>query len=351
MNSMMNSTGNIMVKALAIACCGMALSLGGFQASAKADEINIYSYRAQVLLQPFLDAYSAETGTKFNVVHAPKGLLQRLKSEGANSPADMVLTVDVSRIAALADEGVFDPLSDATIRQNVPSYLRDDSAGWTALSLRARVVAISKNRVAEGEITRIEDLADPKWEGRICTRKGSHVYNRALLASLIAHHGSDEATKWAEALVQNLARKPQGNDRAQAKAIWSGECDVAIMNSYYVGKMKFNNKETEQQAWADAIKVVYLNQNDRGQHVNISAGGVLKSAKNKEAATDFLAWLTTDKAQKIYADINFEYPVHANVTPHEEVASWGSFKMDELPISEIAKNSPEAQLIIDRVRW
>lgn len=339
------------IKTTATALLGVAISFGGFQTLAKPDEINIYSYRAQMLLQPFLDAYSAETGTSFNVVHAPKGLLQRLRSEGANSPADMVLTVDVSRIAALADEGVFEPLSDTTIRQNVPAYLRDDSAGWTALSLRARVVAISHERVAEGEITRIEDLADPKWEGRICTRKGSHVYNRALLASLIAHHGSAEATKWAEALVDNLARKPQGNDRAQAKAIWAGECDVAIMNSYYVGKMKFNNKETEQQDWAEAIQVVYLNQADRGQHVNISAGGVLKNAKNKEAATAFLGWLTTEKAQKIYADINFEYPVVASVQPHEEVASWGKFKMDELPISEIAKNSPEAQLIIDRVRW
>ena len=339
------------IKTTVTALLGVAISFGGFQTLAKADEINIYSYRAQMLLQPFLDAYSAETGTNFNVVHAPKGLLQRLRSEGANSPADMVLTVDVSRIAALADEGVFEPLSDTIIRQNVPAYLRDDTAGWTALSLRARVVAISNERVAEGEITRIEDLADPKWEGRICTRKGSHVYNRALLASLIAHHGSEAATKWAEALVDNLARKPQGNDRAQAKAIWAGECDVAIMNSYYVGKMKFNNKETEQQDWAEAIQVVYLNQADRGQHVNISAGGVLKNAKNKEAATAFLGWLTTDKAQKIYADINFEYPVVASVQPHEEVASWGKFKMDELPISEIAKNSPEAQLIIDRVRW
>ncbi|MGC6440727.1 MAG: extracellular solute-binding protein [Candidatus Puniceispirillaceae bacterium] len=339
------------IKTTITALLGVAISFAGFQTLAKADEINIYSYRAQMLLQPFLDAYSAETGTSFNVVHAPKGLLQRLRSEGANSPADMVLTVDVSRIAALADEGVFEPLSDTIIRQNVPAYLRDDTAGWTALSLRARVVAISNERVAEGEITRIEDLADPKWEGRICTRKGSHVYNRALLASLIAHHGSEAATKWAEALVDNLARKPQGNDRAQAKAIWAGECDVAIMNSYYVGKMKFNNKETEQQDWAEAIQVVYLNQADRGQHVNISAGGVLKNAKNKEAATAFLGWLTTDKAQKIYADINFEYPVVASVQPHEEVASWGKFKMDELPISEIAKNSPEAQLIIDRVRW
>ncbi|MGC6411411.1 MAG: extracellular solute-binding protein [Candidatus Puniceispirillaceae bacterium] len=339
------------IKTTITALLGVAISFAGFQTLAKADEINIYSYRAQMLLQPFLDAYSAETGTSFNVVHAPKGLLQRLRSEGANSPADMVLTVDVSRIAALADEGVFEPLSDTIIRQNVPAYLRDDTAGWTALSLRARVVAISNERVAEGEIARIEDLADPKWEGRICTRKGSHVYNRALLASLIAHHGSEAATKWAEALVDNLARKPQGNDRAQAKAIWAGECDVAIMNSYYVGKMKFNNKETEQQDWAEAIQVVYLNQTDRGQHVNISAGGVLKNAKNKEAATAFLGWLTTDKAQKIYADINFEYPVVASVQPHEEVASWGKFKMDELPISEIAKNSPEAQLIIDRVRW
>ena len=199
---------------------------------ASADTLNIYSYRSQLLLQPLLDAYTAETGTNFNIVHAPKGLVQRLQAEGANTKADLVMTVDISRIAELAETGLLTELQSDIIEANVPHYHRDERDLWTALSSRARIVAISKDRVAKGAIQNIEDLANPDWKGRLCTRKGSHVYNRALLASIIAHNGEAEAKAWAEALVGNLARKPQGNDRAQAKAIWAGECDIAIMNTY-----------------------------------------------------------------------------------------------------------------------
>ena len=206
----------------------------------------------------------------------------------------------------MADSDLLAELNSDVIEANVPAYHRDSEDRWTALSSRARIIAISKDRVAEGAITRIEDLAKPEWKGRICSRKGSHVYNRALLASLVAHHGEEAARDWAEALVANLARKPQGNDRAQAKAIWSGECDVAIMNTYYYGKMKFNDKEPEQKDWADAISLVFLNQDDRGQHVNISGGGILKTSENKQAARAFLEWLTEEDAQKIYASANYE---------------------------------------------
>ncbi len=330
-----------------VAGCILLLSA----APLSAQELNIYSYRTQQLLQPFLDAYSAKTGIKFNVVHAPKGLAQRLKAEGASSQADLVLTVDVSRIAELKDLGLLAPLNSSIINKRVPSWLRDKDDRWTALSTRARIIAISAERVQKGAISRIEDLADPKWRGKICTRKGSHVYNRALLASLIAHHGEAEAEKWAKGLVANLARKPQGNDRAQAKAIYAGECDIAVMNTYYVGKMKFNKKNPEQQDWAAAMRIVYFNQDDRGQHVNISGGGIVKSSSRAKQARAFLEWLTGEEAQKIYASTNYEFPVHPDAELDPEVASWGKFKTDTLPINALAANSEAAQKIIDRVGW
>ena len=320
-------------------------------ASADTHTLNIYSYRKPQLLQPFLDAYTAKTGIEFNVVHSPKGLAQRLKAEGDASPADIVLTVDVSRLVELSELGVLAPIESTLINERVPSHLRDAKDQWTALSTRARVIATSKSRVDADAIKRIEDLADPEWKGRICTRKGSHVYNRALLASLVVHLGAEEAESWARDFVANLARKPQGNDRAQAKAIAAGECDVALMNTYYYANMKYNEENPEQKVWAEAIRLVFTNQDDRGQHVNISGGGIVRSSTNKAEARRFLEWLTSEEAQAIYASVNYEYPVNPESEVSAEVASWGNFKADDVPISAIAAASPQAQAIIDRVGW
>ncbi|XDZ64774.1 extracellular solute-binding protein [Alphaproteobacteria bacterium LSUCC0684] len=323
----------------------------GVVAPAFAGTLNIYSYRAPQLLAPLLEAYGKKTGTEFNVVHAPQGLAQRLQAEGASSPADIVLTSDVSRIVELAELDLLAPVSSPVIERNVPQYLREKEGRWIALSTRARILAVSKDRVAEGSISRIEDLADPKWKGRVCSRKGSHVYNRALLASLIAHHGEAEAEAWARGLVANLARKPQGNDRAQAKAIFSGECDVALMNTYYYGNMKFNTDNPEQKLWAESIRLVFLNQEDRGQHINISGGGIVRTSPRAEEARAFLEWLTEKEAQSIYASVNFEYPVNPAVSADSEVASWGSFRVDTLPIESLAEYSRAAQMIINRTGW
>ena len=319
--------------------------------SGLAAELNVYSYRVPQLLQPFLDAYTAETGTQFNVVHAPKGLAQRLQSEGAGSPADVVLTVDISRIAELENMGLLSPLNSDVINQRVPAHLRDDDGTWTALSTRARVIVVSNTRVQEGEITRIEDLAKPEWKGRICSRKGSHVYNRALLASLVVHLGEEAAEDWAKAYVDNLAKRPQGNDRAQAKSIFAGECDVALMNTYYYGAMANNTKNPEQQDWAKAIRMVFFNQDDRGQHINISAGGVVKTSPHQDEARAFLEWMTGPVAQRIYAEVNAEYPVNADVAPDPSVAAWGAFKADDVSIEAIGRASSTAQMIIDRTGW
>jgi len=194
-------------------------------------------------------------------------------------------------------------------------------------------------------------LADVKFKGKICTRPGSHAYNRSLLASIIAANGELRAEQWAKGLVNNLARNPEGNDRAQAKAIFEGVCDIAIMNTYYYGKMKFNVKNSEQKDWADAINIIFTNQDNRGNHINVAGGGLVKYSKNKDNAIVLLEFLTKSKAQALYSSMNYEYPVNPNVSLSEELKSWGEFKEDKLPIEKLAELAPVAQKIIDRVGW
>ena len=331
--------------------CGALLMAIISNGAALAESLGIYTHRQPFLLEPILEAYTKKTGVEFQTVYAPKGLAARLKAEGERTDADLVLTVDISRIKELADTGLLAPLASEILNKHVPSHLRDANDRWTALSLRARIIAVSKERVGKQAITTIEDLASPKWQGRVCSRKGSHVYNRAVLASLIAHNGKEAAKNWTLGLVDNLARRPQGNDRAQAKAIYSGQCDVALMNTYYYGKMKFAKDKPEQQKWADSIEIAFFNQDGRGQHVNISAAGITQGSKRKELARAFLEWVTSEEAQQIYTKVNFEYPVNPNAQLSEEVASWGTFKMDMLPMNVIADNSPQAQRIINETGW
>ncbi len=331
--------------------CGALLMAVISNGAALAESLGIYTHRQPFLLEPILEAYTKKTGVEFQTVYAPKGLAARLKAEGERTEADLVLTVDISRIKELADTGLLAPLASDILNKHVPSHLRDANDRWTALSLRARIIAVSKERVGKQAITTIEDLASPKWQGRVCSRKGSHVYNRAVLASLIAHNGEEAAKNWTLGLVDNLARRPQGNDRAQAKAIYSGQCDVALMNTYYYGKMKFAKDKPEQQKWADSIEIAFFNQDGRGQHVNISAAGITQGSKRKELARAFLEWVTSEEAQQIYTTVNFEYPVNPNAQLSEEVESWGTFKMDMLPMNVIADNSPQAQRIINETGW
>ena len=318
--------------------------------SALSSVLNVYSHRQPFLIDPFLKAFEQATGTKVNVVFADKGLVQRLRAEGSRSPADVILTVDIARLSAYVDNGLFSKIFSPKLHQNIPSHLRDDGGRWFGLSLRARVVAIARGRVKSDEIKRIEDLAKLQWKGRICTRPGSHVYNRALLASIIAANGEEAAEAWATGLVRNLARRPQGNDRAQAKAIYQGICDVAIMNSYYFGYMK-NSDKAEQKKWADALEIVFTNQDDRGNHVNISGGGIAKYSKNKKLAVKFLEFLSENQAQKLFGRINYELPVNPKADAATNVKIWAEFKRDDLSINKIAELTPLAQKIIDRVGW
>ena len=331
---------------------GAAVYAGSLAATgdALAAELNIYSHRQPFLIEPFIKAYAKQTGTNVNIVYASKGLAQRLQAEGARSPADVILTVDIARLNVYADKKLLAQVNSKTLQANVPDHLRDPDNRWFAFSKRARVVVVSKEATDAQKITRYEDLTDPKWKGRICARPGSHVYNRALIASLINASGEAGAEKWARGVYDNLARRPQGNDRAQVKAIYEGVCDIAIINNYYFGKLKHSNKG-EHQKWANSVNLVFPNQSDRGTHVNISGGGVALHSKNKEEAVRFLEFLTSKAAQDLYGSVNYEYPVNPNIPVSAELRSWGTFEEDQMPIARIADLAPKAQRIIDKVGW
>ena len=315
-------------------------------------ELNIYSHRQPFLINPFLKVFTEKTGIKTNVVYSTKGLAQRLKAEGENSPADIILTVDIGRLQVYADLKLLAEINSKKLNENIPPHLRSLDKTWVGLSKRSRIIVVSKSRVKPSAISRIEDLANPTWKKKICSRPGSHVYNRALMSSMIAAHGIDEATEWAKGLVANLARRPQGNDRAQVKAIYEGQCDIAIINNYYYGKLKYSD-DPQQRDWAEELYLIFPNQGpgDRGAHINISGGGVAKYSKNKIEALRLLEFLSEEESQKLYGTINFEYPINPKVIPTEILQKWGSFREDKLPIQRIAEFSQDAQKIIDKVGW
>lgn len=318
-----------------------------------AGEVNLYSYRQPFLIEPLLNKFTAETGIKVNVVFADKGMLEKIQAAGANNPADAVLTVDIGRLYALKQAGVFAPVKSDILEANIPAHLRDPENLWFGLTQRARIALVSKDRIQPGELTSYEDLANPKFRGKICLRSGKQAYNVALIASMIAHHGEANAKAWLQGVKANLSGKPQGNDRAQAKAVYEGQCDIAIANTYYLGAMQTNDKKPEQKEWAKAVRITFLNQgsSDRGAHVNVSGAGVLKGAKHRAEAVKLVEWLSGDEAQKIYADVNFEYPVKPGVKPSELVQSWGAFKSDSLSMEEIAKNRDAATRLVDEVNF
>ncbi len=318
-------------------------------ANGQADELNIYSYRQPFLIRPLMDSFTEETGTTVNIVYAKKGMLERIKAEGPNSPADLVLTVDIGRLNDMVEADVLAETSSDTLEKKIPAYLRDPQGKWYGLTQRSRVIFASIDRIPTDETFNYESLADPKFKGLICTRSGKHVYNVSLIASMIAHHGEAETRRWLQGLKANLARKPQGNDRAQARAIFEGQCDLGIGNTYYYGKMATNDKKPEQKQWAKAIRVVFPNQNGRGAHMNISGAGVLKSSKNKSAAIKLIEFLASPKAQAIYAQQNFEYPVTGGVSADAVTAKLGTFKPDTVSLAKVAKHRAAATKLVDAV--
>ncbi|NQV47871.1 MAG: extracellular solute-binding protein [Rhodospirillaceae bacterium] len=325
--------------------------LAGGAIDAQAAEVNLYSYRQPFLMNPLLDAFTKDSGITVNMVYLESGMLERLKAEGDNSPADLVLTSDIGNIYNLVEANLLQPTRSSVLERNVPAQFRHPDGLWYGLTTRARVIFAHKERVKPAEVTTYEDLAKPYMKGRVCSRSGKHVYNVSLLAWMIAAKGEAAAEAWAKGVKDNLARKPQGNDRAQVKAVYQGECDVAIGNTYYMGKMMANEKEPEQQDWAASVNLIFPNQKDSGTHVNISGAGVTKSARNKDSAIKLIEFLSGDAAQKIYAEDNFEYPVKAGVKLHPIVAGWGEFKADETFLFKIGEHRTQATRMLDRVHF
>ena len=333
--------------ALALALLLPVFTASGAQA-AEPGEVNIYSYRQPYLINPLLKEFTHETGIKVNVIFAEKGLIERIQAEGRNSPADVLLTVDVGNLTQATDAGIAQPIQSATLEAAIPAAYRATDWQWVGLTRRARVVYASKERVKEDTIS-YEELADPKWRGKICIRSGQHVYNVALIASMIAHHGEQWTEEWLKGVKANLARKPAGDDRLQVKGVYAGECDIAVGNTYYMGAMLKNDKEPEQKEWANSVRIIFPNTTDRGTSVNISGAVVAKYAPHKDNAIKLLEFLASDKGQEMYADVNNEYPVKEGIPWSELVQSWGDFKPDPISLNDIAGLRKKASELVDKV--
>jgi iron(III) transport system substrate-binding protein len=320
-----------------------------FTSAAYADgTVNIYTYRQPELIQPVLDAFTAETGIKTEVLFLDKGLEERVQAEGQNSPVDVIMTVDIARLTKAKEAGITQALNDETINSLLPAEYRDPDGHWFGLTKRARVIYASKDRVKDTAIT-YADLADPKWKGKICMRSGQHDYNLALISAAIAHWGPEKTEQWLTGVKANLGRKPDGGDRPQAGAIAAGECDIALGNTYYVALMRTNEKDPKEKEWGNAVNVIFPTFENGLTHVNISGIALAKNSPNRDNAVKLIQFLASDKAQQIYAEKNYEYPVEPGLDPSEMVKSFGELKADTLPLADIASHRKAASEMVDRV--
>jgi iron(III) transport system substrate-binding protein len=333
---------------LAFLLLGLVMVLGPRGQAEEAREVNVYSYRQPYLIDPLFKKFTGETRIKVNVIYAEKGLIERMAAEGRNSPADILLTVDVGNLMQAKEAGVGQPPKSDELAKEIPEAYRDSDGIWWGLTRRARVIYASKDRVQQKAIS-YEELADPKWRGKICIRSGQHVYNVALIASMIAAHGEAETEAWLKGLKANLARKPAGDDRMQVKGVYSGECDLAVGNTYYMGAMLTNEKEPVQKEWANSVTMLFPNTSGRGTHVNISGAVLAKNAPHRDNAVKLMEFLASNEGQEMYADVNNEYPVKEGIPWSPLVKSWGSFKPDPISLNEIAALRKTASELVDKV--
>ncbi|WPO41422.1 Fe(3+) ABC transporter substrate-binding protein [Tardiphaga sp. 42S5] len=334
-----------MIKHHALATAVLFAALGSSALQA-AEEVNVYTYRETKLVQPIFEAFTKDTGVKVNVISASSGLEQRMKAEGANSPADVLLTVDIGRIDEAVQAGVTQPMKSEVIEKVVPAQYRDPDGHWAGISMRARVVYASKDRVKQDAIT-YEELADPKWKGKICIRSGQHIYNNGLFAAYVAKHGEAKAEEWLRGVKANLAQKPSGGDRETARDVAAGKCDLGIGNTYYWALMM--NADPDKKPWAEATKVILPTFEGGGTHVNLSGVLLAKYAPNKANAMKLIEWLAGEHAQQVYADANYEYPVRAGITVNPTIAGYGKLNADPMPIAKIAANRKAASTLVDKV--
>ncbi|NYT83190.1 Fe(3+) ABC transporter substrate-binding protein [Alcaligenaceae bacterium] len=326
------------------------LGLAGLSSAAVAADVNLYTTREPKLIQPLLDEFTKDTGIKVNTVFVKDGLIERVKAEGEKSPADVLMTVDIGNLLDLVEAGITQPVQSSTLNEVIPANLRGTDNQWYTLSLRDRVAYVA-NDLDVNAIT-YEAFADPKWKGKVCIRSGQHPYNTALIAAMIAHNGVEATESWLRNVKNNLGRKAAGGDRDVARDILGGICDIGIANAYYVGRMKNSEPGTDGRKWGDAIKVVrptFASDKSKGTHVNISGASVAKYAPNKDNAIKLLEYLVSDKAQNLYANANYEYPVRKGVKLDPVVASFGELVVDPLPLTEIAKHRKQASELVDKV--
>ena len=328
-----------------------ALAIALASGAVAAQEVNLYSSRHYDTDVALYDAFTERTGIEVNLIEGDADqLIERIRAEGRNSPADVLITVDAGRLWRADEAGLLQPVSSEVLERRIPAEVRHPEGNWFGLSRRLRGVVYAKDRVDPSEITRYEDLADPKWRGRICIRSSTNIYNQSLVASMIEADGVEATEKWAQGLVDNLARPPQGGDTDQIKAVAAGECDVAVVNHYYLVRLIASEADDER-AVVEQVGIVFPNQDGRGAHANVSGAGVVATAPNKENAIRFLEYLTTPEAQAFFAQGNHEFPVVEGVKLDPALEQWGDIKTDAVNAAKLGEHNPEAVKLMDRVGW
>ena len=330
----------------------LAMAVASAAGVAQENVVNVYSGRHYQTDEALYSGFTKATGIKVNRIEASEdAIIERIRNEGARSPADLMITVDAGRLWRAEQAGLFQPGKSKTLEQRIPENLREPGGHWFGFSQRARVIAYNKDKVRPGEITSYEQLADAKWKGRVCMRSSTNIYNLSLMGAFIDHLGAEKAERWAKGVRENLAQEPKGGDTDQLKAVAAGQCDVTISNQYYYARLARSQKPDEKQV-AQKIAIVFPNQNSWGTHVNISGAGVLKNAPHRENAVKFLEYLASDEAQRYFADGNNEWPAVRGVKVDNPVLNaLGDFKADRLNVAALGRNQPNSQKIYDRVAW
>ncbi len=332
----------VLVSLAFLASCG---------SSADENVVNVYTHRHYKSDDNLFAAFTKETGIKVNVVNATADeLMQRLETEGKNSNADILITVDAGRLYRAQSRDLLQPVSSEILDANVPANFKEENGYWYAMTYRARIIAYSKDRVNPDDIQRYEDLADPRWKNKILVRSSEHVYNQSLLASIILANGEEKAQEWVNGVVANMARNPKGSDRDQVKAVAAGEGDLAIVNTYYVGLM-LNDENPEERKAAEQVGIIFPNQDDRGTHVNVSGVAVTKYAPHKENAIKLIEFLTGEVAQRILSGMNYEFPINSEIPQTATIKSWGDFKKDDVSLYKIGEYNTEAVKLFDKAGW
>ncbi|MEX2541089.1 MAG: Fe(3+) ABC transporter substrate-binding protein [Trueperaceae bacterium] len=338
---------NTPLRLLALSCLLALLT----SVSAQSDVVNVYSARHYDSDEELFNEFTEQTGIEVNVIEANADeLIERIRSEGANSPADVIITVDAGRLWRADQAGLLAPVESPVLEAAIPESLRHPEGKWFGLTRRVRAIVYNRETVDSSELSTYENLADPEWEGRVCIRSSGNVYNQSLVASLIEAHGAAAAEEWAEGLVENFARNPQGGDTDQILAVAAGECDVAVANHYYLARLITSDDPADREV-ADRVEIFFPNQESRGAHVNISGAGVVTSAPNQRNAIRFIEFLTTPQAQEIFARGNNEFPVVEGVPASDVAQGFGEFEADSVSVAAYGENNPEAVRIMDRAGW